>query len=86
MENDCFITPKNVDVNDNITKIWLKNPVPDKRTLLNIKRCLGLEISLTELLEMNQSPPCVIMNTRSMGEAKKLSKEYDLGEWLSADY
>ncbi len=86
MENDCFITPKNVDVNDNIPKIWLKNPVPDKRTLLNIKRCLGLEISLTELLEMNQSPPCVIMNTKSMAEAKKLIKEYDLGEWLSADY
>jgi hypothetical protein len=86
IDNDCFITPKDVDENDNIPKIWLKETVPDKRTLLNIKRALGADISLTELVEMNQSPPCIIMNVKTMAEAKKLIRENELDEWLKADY
>ena len=86
IENDCFITPQNVDVNDNIPKIWLKTTVPDKRILLNIKRVLGADITLTTLVEMNQSPPCVIMTAKTMAEAKKLIKENELSEWLTADY
>lgn len=84
--NDCFITPQNVDVNDNIPKIWLKTSVPDKKTLLNIKRILGADITLTALVEMNQSPPCIIMNVKTMAEAKKLINENDLSKWLTADY
>ena len=86
IDNDCFITPKDVDGNDNIPKIWLKETVPDKRTLLSIKRVLGADISLTELVEMNQSPPCIIMNVKTMAEAKKLIRENELDEWLKADY
>ena len=86
IDNDCFITPENVDENDNIPKIWLKETVPDKRTLLNIKRVLGADISLNELVEMNQSPPCIIMNVKTMAEAKKLICENELDEWLKADY
>ena len=37
LENDCFITPADVDENDNLPKIFLSKAVPDKRALLDLK-------------------------------------------------